>query len=195
VTTAGDDEHNSPRFADRLRRALLRPDAANVGAPAAAADRAGTNERARMVGLVAAPLAAAIAFAVTAALVSGDPASKLADGDPNRLHVPVSRYQEALVALLVLAVVMLVMSLLRRRLFVGIAMALYGLTLFNLHYYGFAIPFLVGGAWFLVHAYREHTSSLDAGSGVPGEPDHRASPRRRTKANRRYTPPTTRPGN
>jgi fatty acid desaturase len=126
------------------------------------------------------------------ALVSDDPAARLADGDANPLHVPVSRYQEALVALLVLAVVMLVTALIRRRLFVGIAMALYGLALFNLHYFGFAIPYLLGGAWFLVHAYREHKASLDAQPGAP-PPASEAGPARR-RANRRYTPPTSRPG-
>ena len=41
----------------------------------------------------------------------------------------------------------------RKRLLVGIAMALYGLSIFNLHYWGFGIPFILGGAWYLVRAH------------------------------------------
>ena len=33
-------------------------------------------------------------------------------------------------------------------------MALYGLAVFNLHYWGFGVPFILAGAWLLVRAYR-----------------------------------------
>ena len=42
----------------------------------------------------------------------------------------------------------------RKRLFHGIAMALFGLAVFNLHYWGFGVPFFLVGAWYLVRAYR-----------------------------------------
>ena len=48
----------------------------------------------------------------------------------------------------------LVASLLRKRLFQGITMALYGLAVFNLRFWGFGVPFLLAGAWYLVRAYR-----------------------------------------
>ncbi len=45
---------------------------------------------------------------------------------------------------------MLVTAYFRKRFFLGIAMALYGLSVFNLHYWGFGVPFLMVGAWLLV---------------------------------------------
>ena len=42
----------------------------------------------------------------------------------------------------------------RKRLYLGIVMALYGLTVFNLHYWGFGIPYLLCAGWWIVRAYR-----------------------------------------
>ncbi len=56
--------------------------------------------------------------------------------------------------LLALAFVMLIMAMRRKRLFLGMAMALYGLTVFNLHYWGFGIPFILFASWYLVRSYR-----------------------------------------
>ena len=53
-----------------------------------------------------------------------------------------------------MAVLILVSSLLRKRLFQGITLALYGLAVFNLRFWGFGVPFLLAGAWYLVRAYR-----------------------------------------
>ena len=33
-------------------------------------------------------------------------------------------------------------------------MALYGLSIFNLHFWGFGVPYLLFGSWYLVRAYR-----------------------------------------
>ena len=61
----------------------------------------------------------------------------------------VSLYHEVAAALVILSVVMLTTAMLRKRLYLGIVMALYGLTVFNLHYWGFGIPFIMAGAWLL----------------------------------------------
>ncbi len=40
------------------------------------------------------------------------------------------------------------MALWRKRLFMGILAAMYGLAIFNLHYWGFGVPFVMVGAWY-----------------------------------------------
>ena len=91
-----------------------------------------------------------------------------------------------------LALVMLVTAWFRKRTFLGIAMALYGLSIFNLHYWGFGLPFIMGGAWYLVRAYRlsEKLKFAKAGEGsgpvtgprarAPSRPS--ATPRRRLRS-------------
>ena len=91
---------------------------------------------------------------VSASLVANDPKALLANGQINRLHVNPSLYVEFGAVSVVLALVMLASAWFRKRLYLGIAMALYGLSLFNLHYWGFGVPFILAGAWFLVRAYR-----------------------------------------
>ena len=62
----------------------------------------------------------------------------------------------------------LVSALWRKRLFLGIALALFGLAVFNLHYWGFGVPFLLAGAWYLVRAYRfQQELKRVEGSGRP----------------------------
>ena len=72
-------------------------------------------------------------------------------------------------------------------------MALYGLAVFNLHYWGFGIPFILAGAWYLVRAYRLQRDLKEATGDVPGTrpgPVGAWSDRRRaTRPNKRYTPP------
>ena len=63
-------------------------------------------------------------------------------------------YDELTYVILGMAVLILVSSLLRKRLFQGITLALYGLAVFNLRFWGFGVPFLLAGAWYLVRAYR-----------------------------------------
>lgn len=191
-----------PSLRDRLRGALLRPAGekattgagASTGAPEAIT-RAATDKE-RLVGLVAAPLGAAIGFLITEALIAHDPVAVLADGQANSRHVNVSLYREVLVALLALSVLMVVTALARRRLFLGIVLALYGLTVFNLHYWGFGVPYLLFGAWMLVRSYQLHRSLREAtdaplpgGGPTPPRVADRAGTRR-PKGNRRYTPPS-----
>jgi hypothetical protein len=75
-------------------------------------------------------------------------------------------------------------------------MALYGLAVFNLHYWGFGVPFIMGGAWLMVRAYRLQRNLR----GVTGDNPARSGPGRRgggggtgisrPQPNKRYTPPS-----
>ena len=90
-----------------------------------------------------------------------------------------------------LAFVMLASAWFRKRFFLGIACALYGLSIFNLHYWGFGVPFLLIGSWYLVRAYRLSQklkrAKEDAGPSGSSGPARRAAP------NKRYTPPVAPP--
>ena len=67
-----------------------------------------------------------------------------------------------------LALLMLGAAWFRKRLLLGIAMALYGLSIFNLHYWGFGFPFILAGAWYLVRAYRLSEKLKHAKAEQPG---------------------------
>ena len=97
--------------------------------------------------------------------------------------------------LLGLAVLVLVTSMLRKRLFQGITLALFGLAIFNLRFWGFGVPFLLAGSWYLVRAYRLQQALKRAEAA--DLPVRRHSPRgaqgageRGPRPNKRYTPPT-----
>ena len=90
---------------------------------------------------MAAPLAAIIGVAISSESVNYAKAH----------HQSVGVYNELTYVILGMSVLILVSSWLRKRLFQGITMALYGLAVFNLHYWGFGIPFLLGGSWYLVN--------------------------------------------
>ena len=71
-----------------------------------------------------------------------------------------------------------------------ILLALYGLAVFNLHYWGFGVPFLMAGAWYLVRAYRLNQELKRVeGSGPPARSTARPSMGARPRPNKRYTPP------
>jgi hypothetical protein len=78
----------------------------------------------------------------------------------------------------------------RKRLFLGISMALFGLAVFNLHYWGFGVPFLLAGAWYLVRAYRFQQELKRAETGSPPPRAKRSTNGSRPRSNKRYTPPT-----
>jgi len=152
------------------------------------------NDKERLVGLLAAPFAAAISLLVYGALVANDPAASLKDGIANSKHVPPSLYADLLAVLLVLSVAMLTTAWFRKRLFLGCAMALYGLAVFNLHYWGFGVPFVLFGAWLIVRAYRAQRD-LRAATGAAGPSVARASRGGAAapvmpSASKRYTPPS-----
>jgi hypothetical protein len=142
------------------------------------------SDRERLVALAAAPLAAAVALVVTSYLIAHDPPVRLRNGQLDKLHASVATYHLLELVLLALALVMLAAAWYRKRLFIGIAMALYGLAVFNLHYWGFGVPFLLGGAWYLVRAYRRLQAEKQARAVITDR-----TVRARPPASRRYTPP------
>jgi len=188
-------------FGQRLRDAALKPaeppTAKAEPAPSVADLEAAVryaDDKERVIGLVLAPLAAAIGILVVGALISADPAATLRNGKPNPHHVSISLYHEVTVVVIVLSVMILVTALLRRRLFLGLALALFGLSMVSLGYWGFGVPFVFAAAWYLVRAYRLQRDLREATGSAPGRP----SPRRAGPAatgpgrgsNKRYTPPT-----
>jgi hypothetical protein len=195
-------------FVERMSATFLKPPkpgSSSAARAAAAAPRSveeieadvrSASDKERLIGLLAAPIAAAVGILVISALIDNDPAAKLADGLANKLHTSVSTYYELLAVLAGLSILMLATSLLRKRLYLGMVAALYGLTIFNLHYWGFGIPYIMLAAWLLVRSYRLQRDLREARheeSSWPGA----ASARRyaatatasRPGANRRYTPP------
>ena len=187
------DDAEKPSLGNRLSSAVLKPadaDAAPDAGPTTVAELEEAvkyaDDKERLVGLIGAPLAGMIGLLVTGNLMANDPKALLANGQINTLHVNPSLYLELGGVALALAVAMLVTAWYRKRLYLGIVMALYGLSIFNLHFWGFGVPFILAGAWFLVRAYRLQTKLKLAKEAGPttGRP----------QANKRYTPPTAPPG-
>jgi len=150
-----------------------------------------SDDQERLIGLSLAPLAGIIAILVTTHQLANNPAAYLPSGRPNPAHLSPGLAHELELVLIALAVVILVTSLVRRRLYTGIATALYGLAIFNLHWWGFGIPFVLVGAWFLVRAYRAQQAYKAAASGGAGRRAAGGGPP--PGANKRYTPPTASP--
>ncbi|HTZ10110.1 MAG TPA: hypothetical protein VMB72_13630 [Acidimicrobiales bacterium] len=150
------------------------------------------DDKERIIGLIAAPFAAAIGLLVTGTLISHDPAATLANGALNPRHVSVSLYHDLTLVTLALAVLMLGFAWFRKRLFLGIVTALYGLTIFNLHYWGFGVPFIMAAAWLLVRSYRLQRELREARGDLPvrGGGNRAVALAGRPGANKRYTPPT-----
>ena len=190
---AGEARPAKAPFGQRLEGALLKP-----ADPARARQRERprrpsveelesarlSDDTERMIGLSLAPIAGLIAIVITAHQLS-DNAPATVNGRPNPLHVSTSLTHELEVVLLALALAILVTSLARRRLYTGIATALYGLAVFNLHWWGFGFPFVFVGSWFLVRAYRAQQAWKEAGGARAGPPA------RGPGASRRYTPPAS----
>ena len=144
------------------------------------------DDKERAIGLIAAPIAAAIAFLVTASLVHNDPAATI-NGVVNPHHTNPSLYTELGLLTVALALIMLGASWFRKRLVIGIASALFGLSFFNLHYWGFGVPYIMIGAWYMVRAYRlSQKLKLAKAADAPtfGPKGAQAPP------NKRYTPPS-----
>jgi hypothetical protein len=141
-----------------------------------------TSDKERTIGLLAAPVGAAVSLFWTNHLIDN---AKL-------LNQGTSEFQTLAFVMLGVSVLILTAALLRKRLFLGILIALEGLSLFNLHAYGFAIPFVLGGAWLLVRAYRLQQRlklSTPGGPGTKGQ-GGRASTGVLPRPNKRYTPRT-----
>jgi hypothetical protein len=178
-----DDGRAGETWTDRLKRGFLKPVPDDAGprsskelSPDELEQEAHwANDQERLLGVVAAPLAALIGI-----LVGGTQISNAAG-----LHKSTGVYVSLLAVLVALSVAMLASALVRRRLFLGMAMALYGLGVFNLHYWGFGLPFIAGAAWLLVRSYRLQRDWREATSP---EGRSRSSPR----PSGRYTPPRRR---
>jgi hypothetical protein len=190
---------------ERLRGAIVKPVEPDAAAKAKKADKAPSieeledrvkyaDDKERLTGLLLAPVAGAIGLIVISSLITNDPATYLKNGTLNPRHVNVSLYHSLTYVLLGLAVVMLGTAFYRKRLFLGIAMALYGLSIFNLHYWGFGVPFVLVGAWLLMRAYRaqrdlrEATGDAPSGSGARRRRGGTTPKSARPQPNKRYTP-------
>jgi hypothetical protein len=143
-----------------------------------------SNDKERAIGLVVAPIAAIVGLVISSASINNA-----------RSHgQSVGVYDELTYVLLGLAVLILVSSLLRKRLFQGITIALFGVAVFQLKYsyVGFAAPFVLVGAWYLVRAYRlqQALRRAEAGQGGSSRPTRASGSASRARPNKRYTPPT-----
>ena len=114
-----------------------------------------------------------------------DPPAHLADGAVDKLHVNPSDYAWLLLVLLILSFGMSAMSLWRKRIPLGIFTALYGLSVFNLGYFGFGVPFILVAAWYLVRAYRLRRNLKESTAEEPPAATDRPT------SNKRYTPPSS----
>jgi hypothetical protein len=170
---------------ERLKYAMVRPDederavkqdersAQEIEAAIKTAD-----DKERAIGLIAAPLAAIIGIVISSASIDYAKAH----------HQSLTVYDELTYVMLGLAVLMLAAAWWRKRLFLGITLALYGLAVFNLRYWGFGIPFLLAGSWYLVRAYRLQQALKRAEGG--GAAPTRRTTGARPNPSKRYTPPT-----
>lgn len=194
--TTGSGGGHEPRltFWQRMKYTLVRPD--DDGAPTATEERSvdeleeamrNADDRERAVGLIAAPVSAAVSFGVITALIDRDhtPGAKVV--------ASVSTLHELLLVLLALSVLMVVTALWRKRLFLGLALAIYGVSLFQLGWLGFAIPFVLAGAWYIVRQFRLQQAFRRKTEGPGGPPTRKSngsSDGSRPRPNKRYTPPT-----
>ncbi len=143
------------------------------------------DDKERNIGLIAAPVGAVIGLLITANLIN----------HARSLGQSTSVYQTLTFVLLGMSVLMLAMAWFRKRLFLGIVLAMFGLGIFNLRFWGFGIPFLLAGAWLLVRAYRLQKKLRLAGGGsgsTYGPPTSRLPSAGGVlpRPNKRYTPPT-----
>lgn len=197
------DRDKAP-LGERLREAIVKPVEPSAVAKAKAADEPLSveeleahvkyaDDKERLIGLLLAPVAAAIGILVVNDRISKHAAKFLSNGKPNSQYVSISLLHELELVFLGLAAVMVVSAYLRKRLFLGIAMALYGLAIFNLRYWGFGVPFIMVGAWLLVRAYRAQRDLREATGDKPSRPGggrrgRAPSNTSQPRPNKRYTP-------
>jgi hypothetical protein len=162
------EEKASDRSAEEVRDVIARAD-----------------DRERAVGLIAAPVSAAISFIVTTALIDRNSVAGA------KHFTPASTYHELLLVLLALGVLMLITAMLRKRLFMALSMALYGVALFQLGWLGFAVPFVLAGAWYLVRSYRlqQELRRAEPEDARPARARSSATSGAGPRASKRYTPP------
>ncbi len=193
--SAGDDAPKMSAW-QRMKYTFVQPDA--VEADKSVVDDRSVEElqeairrsddKERAIGLIAAPLAALVGIIISSATIS----------NAKNLHQSTTVYVELTYVILGMAVLILVASMLRKRLFQGVTMALYGLAVFNLRFWGFGVPFLLAGAWYLVRAYRlqQALKKAEAAGSPPRPKGANPSPGApRPRRSKRYTPPTGHPPN
>ena len=181
----GSSDDSPMTWWERLKYAMVKPDtdpddegpAPDRSVEEIEADVRYANDKERAIGLIAAPVAALVGLIISSASITY----------ARNHHQSVTVYDELTYVLLGLSVLILATAWWRKRLFLGITLAMYGLAVFNLHYWGFGVPFLMVGAWYLVRAYRIQQELKRATGAVP--------PRARTngtraRSNKRYTPPS-----
>src|SRR3984957_5511631 len=150
------------------------------------ADIGRSNDKERAIGLVAAPVAALIGLIISSASVNY----------AKTHNQSVAVYDKLTYVLLGLAALILVTSWLRKRLFQGITLALYGLAIFKLHHphLGFAAPFLLAGSWYLIRAWRLQQELKKAEALGPQAPRPKPATTNgappRPRRSKRYTPPS-----
>jgi len=177
---------DKPSLTERFTRAVIKADTRPKSAtesPQSVEELeeavAHADDTERLIGLAAAPLAGLVAILVVSSL--GAKSGKHTSSVDSTLTL----------VLFGLAFVMLASGWFRKRLFLGLACALYGLSIFNLHYWGFGVPFLLIGSWYLVRAYRLGQKLKRAKQEVG--PSGTTGPARRAAPNKRYTPPVVPP--
>jgi len=195
---SGADDQPKMTFFERLRYTMVKPDDdGNVKKDEPVLSReeleatiARADDKERNIGLVAAPVGAIVALFVSADLIH----------HAQQTGQSTSTFQTLTFVLLAMSLLLLGVSWFRKRLFIGIVMALFGLGIFNLHYWGFGLPFVLGGAWYLVRAWRLQAKLKLAGgrTGQSYGPPHGLSSSNRLpsaggvlpRPNKRYTPTT-----
>lgn len=195
---SGDDGAPMTRW-ERLKYAMVKPDDDADTRPAASDERSAeelqydiryADDRERAVGLIAGPIAALISFIVVNADISRNSQPTTAPKN----FVAASTYHWVLLVFLALSLIILVSAWWRKRMAMAIALALFGVGLFQLGWLGFAVPFVLAGAWYLVRAFRLQQAFKKAESEEAGPTRSNArtsnGSKPRTRANRRYTPPT-----
>ena len=186
-TGSSGDEGAPTTWWERLKYAMVKPDDDPAGAAPSEdrsvdeiqADIAHANDKERAIGLIAAPIAALVGLIISSASIDY----------ARSHHQSVTVYDELTYVLIGLSVLALAMAWWRKRLFLGIALALYGLAVFNLHYWGFGVPFVMVGAWYLVRAYRLQ-QELKRATAADAPSSRARSNGGRPRSSKRYTPPT-----
>jgi hypothetical protein len=195
---SGDEGAPMTRW-ERLKYAMVKPDDDASARPAASDERSAeelqyairyADDRERAVGLIAGPISALISFIVIGSMINRNSQPTTAAKN----FVPASTYHWVLLVFLALAAVILVSAWWRKRMAMAISLAPYGVGLFQLGWLGFAVPFVLAGAWYLVRAFRLQQAFKKAGAEEVGTTRSTArsnnGSKPRARANRRYTPPT-----
>ncbi len=149
------------------------------------------DDKERLIGLLAAPVAAAIVFLVMSALVHNDPSALLSNGLPNPRHVNPNIYTELGLVTLALALIMLAGAWFRKRLVIGIAVRTLRAVVLQSSLLG-------------LRSALHHDRLLVPGPRLPSLPEAQAGQagggtalgpgRGPRQPNKRYTPPSAPPG-